>query len=133
MSLVQATISAFNSKMFLCCVFHEKRFIEPLWCHQTCALYHLQNNLNITIKNKKFQTDFAVKTCKYSMEDIVKIIAYLLVFRYKNTKFFVILKIFCYLLNTLIAIKFFRFSTSFTFQILSFYAHFFSNEKCYSM
>ena len=78
MSLVQAIISAFNSKMFLCCVFHEKRFTEPLWCHQTCALYHLQNNLNITIKNKKFLTDFAVKTCKYSMEDIVKIIAYLL-------------------------------------------------------
>ena len=36
--------------------------IEPPWCHQTCALYHLQNNLNITIKNKKFQADFAVKT-----------------------------------------------------------------------
>ena len=32
------------------------------------------NNFNITIKNKKFQTAFAVKTCKYLMLDVVKII-----------------------------------------------------------
>ena len=94
--------------------------IEPSWCHQTCALYHLQNNLNITIKNKKFQTEFAVKTCKYSMLDIVKMP---FVFRYMKIARLNI-EIFCYLLNTLIAKKknVFRFSTSFTFQIRSIYA-----------
>ena len=69
MSLVPTIISAFNSNLFLYCVFRKRFYIntEPPWYHQTCALYHLQNNLNITIKNEKFQTNFAVKTSKYSV------------------------------------------------------------------
>ena len=112
--------------------------IEPPWCHQTCVLHHLQNNLNISIKNKKFQTNFAVKICKYSMMwDIVKIVAWLFVFSYKNTKFFVILKIefFCCLFNhricfnTLTAINVFRFLTFFNFQVLFFFRHTFLLTK----
>ena len=64
MSLVIAIISAFNSNFALMLYFSRKRFyinIEPPWCHETYVLYYLYNNLNITIKNKKFQIAFAVK------------------------------------------------------------------------
>ena len=64
MSLVRAIVSAFNSNFALMLCISRKRFcinIEPPWCHKTYVLYYLSNNLNITIKNKKFQIAFAVK------------------------------------------------------------------------
>ena len=64
MSLVRAIISAFNSNFALMLCVSRKRFyinIEPPWCRKTYVLYYLKNNLNIAIKNKKFQIAFAVK------------------------------------------------------------------------
>ena len=73
MSLVRVIISAFNSNFVLMLCVSRKRFyinidppwchinIDPPWCHKIYVLYLLYNNLNIAIKNKKFQIAFAVK------------------------------------------------------------------------
>ena len=47
MSLVRAiSLRLILTCSYAVCFMKKVINIEPPWCHQTCALYHLQNNLS---------------------------------------------------------------------------------------